>query len=181
MSGRDTGKPPQADPAADNIRAIVELERQAVRADSWADKVSHAIGRFVGSLAFVLVHLAWFVAWSVWNAAAPPPLRFDPYPYGLLTFIVSMEGVLVGTFVLIAQNRMARQSDQREHLDLQVDLLSEQEMTVAIRMLRRISERLGIPPESDEAERAEKLTEETNVYELMEKIKRELPERDRAS
>ena len=47
---------------------------------------------------------------------ASPGLRFDPYPYGLLTFIVSLEGVLIATFVLITQNRMAAQSDQRDHL-----------------------------------------------------------------
>ena len=82
--------------------------------------------------------------------------------------------------MLITQNRMSRQSDHREHLDLQVDLLAEQEMTLMLRMLRRISDRLGIPPESAEAERAEKLTQETNVYQLMERIRQELPEQKRA-
>jgi hypothetical protein len=67
------------------------------------------------------------------EALAPPPFRFDPYPYGLLTFIVSLEGVLIATFVVIKQNRMAVQSDQRDHLNLQVDLLAEQEMTAVLR------------------------------------------------
>src|SRR4051812_20689813 len=162
-------------PAANNIRAIVDLERKALAASNWSARVSDAISRFAGSLWFVLCHLTAFAAWALWNAVAPNHLRFDPYPYGLLTFMVSLEGVLIATFVLIAQNRMAVQSDRRDHLNLQVDLLAEQEMTVMLRMLRRIAERLEIPPESEEQARAEKLGEETNVYDLMQRLEQELP------
>ena len=64
------------------------------------------ISDFAGSLAFIGLHILWFVCWALWNAWARAPWRFDPYPHGLLTFIVSLEGVLIATFVLIAQNRM---------------------------------------------------------------------------
>jgi len=165
--------------AAENIRAIVELERRAARQLTPSERLSHRISQFVGSLPFVLVHIFWFVGWAVWNALAPQNLRFDPYPYGLLTFIVSMEGVLVSTFVLITQNQMSRHSDTRDHLDLQVDLLSEQEMTIMLRMLRRISEHLGVPPERGEAERAQRLTEDTNVFDLMQTLHTELPDHER--
>jgi uncharacterized membrane protein len=173
----DRAAPPEAaaSPTANNIRAIIDLERQALTAGSWSARVSDAISRFAGSLWFVLCHLTAFVAWALWNALAPEHFRFDPYPYGLLTFIVSLEGVLIATFVLITQNRMAAQSDRRDHLNLQVDLLAEQEMTLVLRMLRRISDRLDIKPESGEQARAEKLGEETNVYELMQTLERELP------
>ena len=168
----------RADPAADNIRAIVDLERKALAEARWSDRISDAISAFAGSLRFVLCHVALFTGWAAWNALASPSLRFDPYPYGLLTFIVSLEGVLVATFVLIKQNRMAAQSDQRDHLNLQVDLLAEQEMTVVLRMLRRISERLGVDSEGADA-RTEKLTEETNVYELVQTLEKELPNASR--
>lgn len=164
-----------ANPAAENIRAIVDLERQSVRAEGWAERLSDRISRFVGSLPFVTAHVLWFIGWAVWNAIAPRELRFDPYPYGLLTFVVSMEGVLIATFVLMTQNRMNQQSNHRDHLDLQVNLLAEQEMTIVLRLLRRICDHIGIPPEGGDAERAQQLTEQTNVYDLMETIKRELP------
>jgi uncharacterized membrane protein len=170
----------QPSPAASNIRAIIDLERKALAASSWSARVSDAISRFAGSLWFVLCHLTAFVAWATWNALASPALQFDPYPYGLLTFIVSMEGVLIATFVLITQNRMAVQSDRRDHLNLQVDLLAEQEMTLVLRMLRRISERLNIEPETDVEQRGQKLAEETNVYELMQALEQELPASERA-
>lgn len=166
---------PQSSPATNNIRAIIDLERQAVAASSWSARVSDTISRFAGSLWFVLCHLIAFTAWALWNAIAPQGLRFDPYPYGLLTFIVSLEGVLIATFVLITQNRMAIQSDRRDHLNLQVDLLAEQEMTLMLRMLRRISDRLDVQPESEDEARAQKLAEETNVFELMETLDKQLP------
>jgi uncharacterized membrane protein len=163
------------EPAADNIRAIVELEQRSQRERGWQERISDRITTVAGSLSFVLAHIVLFAAWAAWNALVPPPARFDPYPYGLLTFFVSLEGVLIATFVLITQNRMSRQSDARDHLNLQIDLLAEQELTLLLRMTRRISDRLGVPPDTDETHDAERLAEQTNVYELMRTIEREIP------
>jgi uncharacterized membrane protein len=165
------------DPAGENIRTIVELERQAQRESSLGERVGDTISRFVGSMSFVALHTVALLAWIVWNMAAVPDRRFDPYPFGLLTFIVSLEGVLIATFVLIAQNRMSRQSEERAQLNLQIDLLAEQENSLVLKMLRRISERLDVPPESEDEARAEKLTEQTNVYELVKTLRREKPTR----
>ena len=161
-------------PAARNIQAIAELERRAVSEKRWSERVSERISDFVGSLTFVGMHVLWFTAWAGWNALAPQELRFDPYPYGLLTFIVSLEGVLVATFVLITQNRMNRQAERRAHLNLQVDLLAEQEMTMVLRLLGRVGDRLGIEPESDDVHKAEQLMRETNAYDLMEEVTRSI-------
>jgi len=165
----------QDNPAEKNIQAIVDIERKALAAARWSDRVSDAISGFAGSLWFVLCHVVLFTGWAAWNGFASPALRFDPYPYGLLTFIVSLEGVLIATFVLIKQNRMAAQSDQRDHLNLQVDLLAEQEMTVMLRLLRRISERLGVQADETEDGHTARLAEETNVYELMQTLEAQLP------
>jgi uncharacterized membrane protein len=164
-----------ADRAASNIRTIVELEAQARGERDWQERVSDRIAAIAGTVTFVLFHLGLFIGWAAWNALAPQGLRFDPYPYGLLTFVVSLEGVLIATFVLIKQNRMSRQADARDHLNLQVDLLAEQEVTVMLRMLRRISERLGVPADENDAREAEQLAEETNVYELMRNIETQMP------
>jgi len=169
----------RTNPAAENIRAIVELERRSSRDDGWSERFGERVSRLVGRVQFVGLHVVAFVAWGAWNSLAAQRLRFDPYPFGLLTFLVSMEGVLIAVFVLIAQNRLSRQTDHRDHLDLQVNLLAEQEMTVVLRLLRRICDRLGIEPDDEELEQTRQLAERTNVYELMESIKRELPENDR--
>jgi uncharacterized membrane protein len=166
-------------PAADNIRAIVELEREAVREAGRGERIGQSISDVVGTMTFVLLHGCAMVAWMAWNSFAPAAARFDPYPFGLLTFIVSLEGVLIATFVLIAQNQMSRHSDRRDHLNLQISMLAEQEMTLMLKQLRRIAERLDIPQESGDEARAEKLAEETNVYELVQTLRRELPEIDK--
>ena len=103
------------------------------------DRVADVIANFSGSMGFVLVHVIWFVAWFLWNTGVIPRVkRFDPYPFILLAMIVSVEGVLLSTFVLMKQNRMQRKSDARDHVNLQIDLLAEKEVTKSLRLLRAI-------------------------------------------
>ena len=155
-----------------NVEEIAELQRAEVRQRPLPARISLAITDRVGTFTFALVQTALLLAWCFWNSLAPEPLRFDPYPYGLLTMIVSMEGVILAIFVLITQNRMSAQSDERDHLNLQVDLLAEQEMTMMLRMLKRIIEKLGVEPDSREEETTTDLMQETNIYELIEQMRR---------
>jgi len=142
---------PEPNPAKENIQAIASLDEAAVQRQSLADRVSSGISRFVGSLWFVALHVAWFAVWAVWNLGVVSGLKpFDPFPFGLLTMMVSLEGVLVSTFVLITQNWMSRQADRRAHLDLQVNILAEQEMTMVLRMLREIAAKLEAHAEPDD-------------------------------
>src|SRR4051794_32920940 len=85
-------------PAQDNINAIVRLEQDALRERTLSDKISDAIANFVGSMSFVVIHVVWFGFWVGVNAGL---WRFDPYPFALLCMLVSLEGVLLSTFVLI--------------------------------------------------------------------------------
>lgn len=138
-------QPPQPSAAARNIDEVVRMERDAARRRSWADRVADAIAGFAGTVTFVLLHLLWFAFWATVNAGLLPFIpAFDPYPFQLLCMIVSMEGVLLSTFVLIKQNRMGALADERSHLDLQVSLLAEQEVTKVIQLLERLSGQLGV-------------------------------------
>ena len=81
-----------------------------------------------------------FVGWAIVNAgiiSEIPP--FDPYPYALLSSITSLEAVLIAAFVLMKQNRMSIIADRRDHLDLQVNLLTERKATQIIQMLDRLA------------------------------------------
>jgi uncharacterized membrane protein len=158
---------------ADNISRIADLERAARRELTASERVSKAITDFAGSMRFVVLHLLTFGAWAVWNLVAPPPLRFDPFPFGLMTMLVSLEGVFLAVFVLITQNRMLIQTDRRDHLGLQVSMLTEQELTMALRMLRQLCERAGIQPDSDSD--VQDLMRETNVYDVMQQLEKKLP------
>lgn len=95
-------------------------------------------GDFSGSVGFVFLHVVWFIAWFLINTGVIPGMkRFDPYPFILLAMVVSVEGVLLSTFVLMKQNRMQRQSDTRDHINLQIDLLAEKEVTNRCSCCRR--------------------------------------------
>ena len=157
---------------ARNVHEIAQMECRDWRELPLADRISLAVTGRLGTLTSVLLHIAAIASWALWNVFAPAAWRFDPYPFGLLTMFVSMEGVLVALLVLVAQNRMSLQSDQRDRLNLQVDLLAEQEMTMVLRMLGRISDHLKIRPDEKEQNEARELMEQTNIYELMEELRR---------
>ncbi len=143
-----------------NISAVVRLEEEARQQRTIADRISDAIANFVGSIPFVLLHLCWFGVWVLFNTTKLfNGLRFDPYPFALLCMLVSLEGVLLSTFVLIKQNRMSLRADERSHLDLQINLLSEKELTKILQLQRLICSKLDIK----EAERDFEVTELSNV------------------
>ena len=71
---------------------------------------------------------------------------FDPFPFPFLTMTVSLEAIFLALFVLASQNRLARQSDMRAHLNLQIDLLAEREMTAVLRLLQDLTAHSGVPP-----------------------------------
>lgn len=162
-------------PVAENIHRIAELEGSARRELTRSERISKGITDFAGSMVFVGLHVLLFGGWALWNGTAPEQFRFDPYPFGLMTMLVSLEGVFLATFVLITQNRMLVQTDRRDHLALQVNMLTEQELTAVLRMLRQLCERAGIEPESDAQRRIDELMQETNVYDVMQQIDRRLP------
>jgi uncharacterized membrane protein len=169
--------PPSSPPpaATRNIEAVARLELEETRRRTLSDRVADLIASLAGKVTFVVFHLAWFAGWASVNAGLVPGVpAFDPYPFQLLCMIVSMEGVLLSTFVLIKQNRMSARADARSHLDLQVGLLAERETTKIIEMLTRISRALEIEGEVVDAE-ARELGETTAVGRLAETLRTRMP------
>jgi len=123
-----------------NIELIAQLEATKAAKRSPADRIADAITRFCGSMAFVYVHVAWFGGWMLWHflPGVPQAIRFDPYPFQFLTFVVSLEAIFLSTFILISQNRQNQLSELRNHLDLQINMLSEQENSKVLAMLEAL-------------------------------------------
>lgn len=173
MSNSDDKHP--LNPASGNIEAIVSLERVALERRSWTTRLGDAITSGLGTMSAVLVHAAVIMAWCIINLGFVPGIKpFDPFPFGLLTMIVSLEGVLVAIFVLITQNRMSRQADRRAHLNLQIDMLAEQEMTRVLRMLNALCAERGLQVEASKTE-IEPLMQSTDVHRLAEQLDEKLP------
>jgi uncharacterized membrane protein len=111
-----------------NIHTIADLQDKSGRARSGQERMADRITKYSGSMRFVYLHIIWFSAWIILNIGIinfRPLTEFDPFPFGLLTMIVSLEAIFLSTFVLITQNRQAKISERRSELDLQVDLLAE--------------------------------------------------------
>lgn len=126
-----------------NVELVAQLEQGAKAKRTPVDRVVDVITAFCGSVAFVWLHLLWFAGWILPNLL-PGVHHWDPFPFGLLTLVVSLEAILLSTFILITQNRQAQLAERRNHLDLQINLLSEQENTKILALLQAIARKLEV-------------------------------------
>ena len=132
-----------------NIEVVRKLEEAANQERTTSERIARMVARFCGSMTFVWVHVIGFAAWIALNLV-PSVRHIDPFPFTFLTFIVSLEAIFLSTFILISQNIDTRLSERRNHLDLQINLLSEQENTKMLMMLQVIAEKVGAQIEPDD-------------------------------
>lgn len=160
-----------------NIAAIAKLEEDALRNRSATEQASDAITKFIGSVAFLILHIIFVGAWAIINLGFVPGVKpFDPFPFGILSVAVSSEAVFLTIFVLMSQNRMARQAEKRAHLDLQVGMLAEQELTTLLQMQQKICRHLGVNV-IEEKKEVKDFAKATDVHQLARELDQQLPER----
>ena len=148
-----------------NVLKIAQLEEEARNQRSVGEKIAELIAAFCGSMVFVYVHVVWFGAWIIVNSFFPN-LAFDPFPYTFLTLVVSLEAIFLSTFILISQNHETRLTERRNHLDLQVNMMAEQESTKTLDLLRRMATKMDVPCDDD----VDELTKPIEPADLIEKI-----------
>ena len=164
-----------ADPTQYNVEAIAKLEHDALRRRTSTERVSDAITKLVGNVGFLLGQFIFIAIWAMLNLHFVPGFKgFDPFPFGALALIVSSEGVFLTIFVLISQNRMARQSERRSHLDLQVSMLSEQELTTILQMMHKLCQHLGVDVDATRQE-VQSFSNTTDVHKLANELDDKLP------
>jgi len=113
------------------------------------ERVADAIAAFSGSIPFLVIHTVWFVIWVGWNVLLPD--RFDPYPFGLLTMVVSLEAIFLSVFVLLSQSRQAAKDRVRSDVEYDVNVKAEMEVAALHEKLDRLNEEIlarlpGAPP-----------------------------------
>jgi uncharacterized membrane protein len=90
------------------------------------DRIAEAVTDFSGSLRFIYIHSFWFGVWIAINLGVLGSMFvFDPFPFGLLTMIVSLEAIFLSTFVLIAQNRQDERNTIRSRIDFENNVRAE--------------------------------------------------------
>jgi uncharacterized membrane protein len=155
MQADDSSAPIGTDtPAATEKRRIrrstgLNKAFRAIKAQHSANRTSMEIlaDRMIGvasATPFLVIHAILFVVWIVWNVPGVPLPQFDPYPYGMLTTIVSLEAIFLSIFVLMTQSRESKIGELREELTLQVNLRVEEEVTKTLHLVAGLYSRLGL-------------------------------------
>lgn len=121
---------------------------RAIKASHWAERTwmqraADALTRLAASPRFLAIHILWFTAWIIINSGVTPIAPFDPYPFGFLTLVVSLEAIFLTIFVLMAQSRESAIAELREELTLQVNLRMEAEVTKTLQLVAGLYTRLG--------------------------------------
>ncbi len=163
-----------------NILAISQLERQGLERRTGAERFSDQVTHHAGRLWSIVIHVLWFGIWVGWNtnlfSIGADAHRFDPFPFPALTTAVSLEAIFLSLFILMSENRSNRRADERAHLDLQINLLSEHETTTLLKLVRALCLFHKLP-EANDPEVAE-LLQRTEPAELARKLERQLPSDD---
>jgi uncharacterized membrane protein len=167
----------KTNPTQHNIDAIAKLEQDALERRTTAERISEAIAKFIGSVAFLLLQILLVLTWSAINLNVIPGVKpFDPFPFGILALVISSESVILTIFVLMSQNRMTRQAERRSHLDLQVGMLAEQELTTMLEMQQKICRHIGVDVTSSKSE-LQSFAAATDVHKLASELEDKLPEK----
>src|SRR6476660_2304289 len=129
-------------------RTVANLAIGAIKAQHAAyrsplERFGDRLNSIAGSTPFLMVHVVWFATWILWNTGLLGLRKFDPYPFGFLTMVVSLEAIFLSIFVLMAQQRESAIAELREELSLQVSLRVEQEVTKTLQLVAGLYTRMG--------------------------------------
>lgn len=141
ISQPDMDEPAKApDPITQNIESIAAFYQREDRKVTGSQRIVEATSSIVGRPVFlgciVLFVTLWILANVVSQRIGIP--EFDPPPFFWLAGIVSLGALLTSTVVLIRQERLAKLDERRDHLDLQVNLLTEQKTTKLIHLFEEL-------------------------------------------
>ena len=158
---------PPSDVTRHNIEVIERIEKASEKKHGIGMAIAEKVTRFSGTIPFAWLHVFWFAGWIALNVLPGFP-HWDKFPFSFLTLTVSLEAIFLTIFILISQNQQGELSDQRNKLDLQINLLAEQENSKMMAMLKAIMEKLEI--DDDDPEIAA-LATPTKPDELVKQIK----------
>lgn len=162
-------------PSSQEIRqdpkSVKSIKAKADEKRSLIDIVLDRVTALLGSNLFLIANVLLFISWIVINTGLIPWIQpFDKFPFSLLTTTVSLEAIILAILVLISQNRAAKVADLREEVQLQVNILTEEEITRMMWMLVLLLEKNGIPiPEDQRLREMLRETDIENIEKSMEK------------
>lgn len=158
----------------EHIELIARHEQDFLARRTPSERVGDAIGAFIGSLWFIGVHICWIATWIMLNTLHATH-HFDPLPFPLLDCIVAIEAILLASFIVMRQGRLGRRSDERDHLILQILILTEREITAVLGIERQLAAKMGLQKVAAD-QNVERLSRDTPIDEISQKLQEHLPE-----
>lgn len=153
-----------------HVDTIAKHEQEFLARRTARERLGDSVASLIGNLGFVAAHIGLFFLWVVINTIGIPGIpRFDPYPFQLLAVCLALEAILIASFILMRQARLGRRADEREHLILQILLLTEKEITAVVQMDRQIAAKIG-PPSVAKDKEIEQLSRHTSIDEVAQTI-----------
>jgi uncharacterized membrane protein len=140
-------------------RAFGAIKAQHAAERTRIQVVADSLNDIASSTLFLVLHGVWFGVWMLWNTGYLGFRAFDPYPFGLLTMIVSLEAIFLTIFVLMSQKRESAIAELREEIALQVGLRLEEEATKTLQLVAGLYTRMG-----------HKIAEDPELHEMLQPL-----------
>lgn len=141
---------------------------QLKTATTWSDKAADFFTGWFGTVTFLILNAAFFALWILWNTGYLGFIPFDPFPFNLITTIVSLEAIFLSVIVLISQNRQSRIADLRQKMDFEIDVRAEDEITKILELLAELHAKAGLQKEDAELKA---MIQKTDLQKLEEEIR----------
>ncbi len=151
-----------------NVETIAAMEKAAHQGRSHGELTADRFASVIGSWTFIIIQSVLFAIWIFLNIVNVV-YHWDPYPFTLLNLVLAFEAALASPIIMMSQNRQGKLAERRNHLDLQINLLSEQENTEMMRLLRKLCEKQGIPLEKSLGKALEEHTKPDKIVQEIEK------------
>jgi len=159
----------------EHVDLIAKHEQEFLARRTRTERIGDVVASFAGSLIYVSLHIAVIAGWVAVNTLRMPNLHhFDPAPFSLLGTFLAFEAILLASFILMRQTRMSRRADERDHLMLQILLLTEKEITAVLGLDRQIARSVGLQQVAKDKE-IEQLSQRTSIDVMAQSIQESLP------
>lgn len=153
-------------------KIIQSFEAKELKKRSWAVRLADDLTSVFGSFLFLTLNIIFFICWILANTGSLAGVSiFDPFPFPLMTTIVSLEAIILTLIVLMSQNRQSFISSLREEIDMQVNIASEREITKILHVLIKIADKQGIKINDKEME---EMLQEIEVSYIERKLEEQL-------
>ena len=129
------------------------FEAKSLRSRSLLTQIADDLTNIFGSNSFLFLNIIFFIQWVVFNLGLVKEIvPWDPYPFGLLTMVVSLEAIILSVIILVSQNRQSYLSAVREEVHLRINIIAEEEITKILQVLAEMRKEMGIKKADPELE-----------------------------